>query len=330
MRTRLVDPVTPPRHNHTYTGTLPTVKIPAFKSEFAAGDVPTVTGNPLPNADLDQQGTQTPHWVRARRSQEIAVVDAVYGFYFAKRFSELLEAFEGWTNAVAEMAVEDIEARLWRLAVIDVAKVNDSNQLARAASLPGVLKVMKVQLDGDPAPVLDADRVSLQAIRDATNPEVVVPLKYVRHIRNKWAGHPSMDRDFDDWADADEWLSVPLIEEALAILIRAHQDAAELARRSPALRSSFAPPAPTGEDRTQPDGAIVKVHHATIAWSSVSALAHLHRDSAKRQAEALLDQLTSPPGYGSADDLDWTPDSTHATERARLDVVVERAVANLP
>lgn len=271
------------------------MKIAPFESEFAPEHLPTVTGNPLPNAQLDHHGAQTAHWNRAERAQQIAVANAVHGFYLAKRFSEQLERFDSWTKTAAKRAAEGIEAKLWRLAVIDVAMVNDTNQLARAASLPGVLANMKVALDGNPDPVLDPDRVALQALRDATNTDTILPLKYVRYIRNKWAGHPSMDRDFDNWANADAELSVPLVEEALAILVRAHQDAADLAERCPVLRPLFAVPSPEREVRTHPDVTVRRVVPMKVAWSNVTVFAGLLRDGARQDAEGLFEQLAPHP-----------------------------------
>lgn len=305
----------------------PTVKISPFESEFPPEELPDVSGSPLPNAQLDQQGAQTAHWIRAERAQQIAIGNAVHGFYLAKRFSEQVASFEGWTNAIAERAINGIESKLWRLAVIDVAMVNDTNQLARAASLPGVLANMKAVLDADPDPTLDGDRAALKAIREATNADVIVALRYVRHIRNKWAGHPSMDRDFDSWADAHTYLSVPLVEEALAILVRAHQDAADLAARCPVLQSSFAVPSPDAEIRSQVKGSVTRVIPMTVNWSSVTVLAGLMRDGAQKDAEGLIDQMTSPPGYGSPEDLDWSPTSGHATQRATIDAAALRASA---
>jgi len=278
------------------------VKISPFETEFPPESLPTVLGGPLQNAQLDQQGDQTAHWVRAERAQQIAVGNAVHGFYLAKRFSERLASFDAWTSSSAERAIAAIETKLWRLAVIDVAMVNDTNQLKRAASLPGVLANMTAALAADADPKFAPDRASLQAIRSATNADLVVPLKYVRHVRNKWAGHPSMDRDFDSWADADTELNIPLVEEALAILVRAHQEAADLAARCPILMPLFAVPSPEGEDQTQADGSIIRVIPMTVDWSSVTVLAGLMREGARKDAEALVDQISFSPSGVSPDD----------------------------
>ncbi|MDO8381838.1 MAG: hypothetical protein Q7T17_02485 [Microbacterium sp.] len=295
------------------------MKISPFTSEFPPAALPAVTGSPLGNAQLDQHGAKTAHSNRAERAQQIAIGNAVHGFYLAKRYSEQLAQFHGWTNALSERAVTGIEAKLWRLAVVDVAMVNDTNKLSRSASLPSVLAAMKQTLDAAPDAALDADRSTLQDMRDSINADTVVPLMYVRHLRNKWAGHPSMDRDFDDWADADQTMSIPLIEEALAILVRAHQEAADLSARCSVLAPLFEVPAPTGEVVTQPDGTVLERFPMTVQWSNVTALADDMRFGARRDAEALFDQMASPPGYGGREDRDWSAGSEHARRRATID-----------
>lgn len=54
----------------------------------------------MPNLDLNQQAAKVDLRVRAERSQQIAVLNAVHGFYLAKRFSIELAHINGWTNNV--------------------------------------------------------------------------------------------------------------------------------------------------------------------------------------------------------------------------------------
>jgi hypothetical protein len=51
-------------------------------------------------------------------------------------------------------------------------------------------------------------------------------------MRNKCAGHASLDRHVDDWADAGSTLSLRLIEEGLARMVNAHQDLSEVVNMS--------------------------------------------------------------------------------------------------
>ncbi|MGO4689474.1 hypothetical protein [Glaciibacter sp. 2TAF33] len=282
------------------------------------------------NTELDRRATQADLWVRAERAQQIAVLEAVHGFYLAKRFSTELAGFTGWTNEVVADAVEAVRAKLWRLAVIDIAMVNDQNQLPRAASLPGVLRSMKDTLEASPDSSATQDLAQLERIRTAINADTETPLMYVRHVRNKWAGHPSMDLRFDSWAGADKHLSIPLLEEALAVLVRAHQETADLAARSTVLSPLFAAPVPKSTVASTPEGTIEQFP-ATVAWGKVTVFAELMRESASRDASSLLDQLTSPPGYGSSEDTDWLAGSEHAMRRAAVDRVsmqtAEKAIA---
>lgn len=83
---------------------------------------------------------------------------------------------------------------------------------------------MKRYLTKANASTTELDRLSdLQA---DINSDRYAPLEYVRHLRNKWAGHPSLDRRFDAWADADKTLSIATVEAALARLVNNAHDTA--------------------------------------------------------------------------------------------------------
>lgn len=292
-----------------------------FESEFSPTDLPTLTGEPLTNQILDSNASSRDRWVLAQRAQQNAVTESVYGFYFAKRFSEEIDGFDGWTNKVAESSVGHLERSLWKMAVIDIAKVNDQNKLLRAASIQGVLESMKSALEASSDPAAVAELSALNTLRSLINPDSEPILKYVRHLRNKWAGHPSVDRDFDSWADADKHLNIPLLEEGLARLVRAHQEAADLAASSSILSPLFNVPRPKPKIVDTPDGPS-KQYPMTVAWENVTVFADLMREVAGRDASGLLDQLTSPPGYGSAEDTDWSPLSKHSEIRASIDAKI--------
>lgn len=289
-----------------------------FESEFSPSDLPTLTGQPLNNQILDSNASNRDRWVLAQRAQQNAVTESVYDFYFAKRFSEEIDGFDGWTNKVAESAVDHLERTLWKMAVIGIAKVNDQTKLLRAASIQGVLESMKNALEASNDPAAAAELSTLNTLRSSINPESEPILKYVRHLRNKWASHPSVDRDFDSWADADKNLNIPLLEEALARLVRAHQEAADLVASSSILSPMFSAPRPEPKIVDTPNGPS-KRYPMAVAWENVTVLAEIMRTAAGRHASGLLDQLTSPPGYGSAEDTDWSPGSQHSEIRASID-----------
>ena len=62
----------------------------------------------------------------------------------------------------------------------------------------------------------------------------------------------------------------------------------------------------------------------TLQWGAVVPLALVAREWAGRVADAILDQVQSPPGYGSPDDTDWRPDSEHERQRRQIDEEVAR------
>lgn len=293
------------------------MRLSSFESEFSEGDLPTVTGVPLTHAMLDAQASQADRWHQVERAQQIAVLQAVSGFYLAKRVTSELRRFTGWTNKVAASAVDEVQQRLWRLAVIDIAMVNDGNRLPRAASLPGVLDSMTNFLFASGDPAATADLAKVEALRARIDINTQMPLKYINYVRNKWAGHPSMDRDFDSWANADKYLNIPLLEEGLATLVRVHQEVADLAAASALLSAPFSVPRPEPEMIETPQGTATHVP-LTVDWSSITVWAEVARESAGRRASAVLDQLTSPPGYGSPEDTDWSAGSTHAEIRTAV------------
>lgn len=158
------------------------------------------------------------------------VIGAVQTFYLAKRtrqyFSNLLEGGDRVGRVMA-----DIGHRLMRQAVLDIAGLNDgglgSRDLgnSRTASLPTAHSRMKQRLVSALAP--PADMARLDALQADINSDHHMPLKYVRHLRNKWAGHPSSDRRFDAWAEADTTLRIPVVEAALVRLVNNASDTAE-------------------------------------------------------------------------------------------------------
>ncbi|MBF4566586.1 hypothetical protein [Plantibacter sp. VKM Ac-2876] len=214
------------------------------------------------------------------------MIQAVQSFYLAKRsmhyFSDLLEADDR-----VGMAIGNINKRLLRLAVLDIAGLNDGGLAtkdpgdSRTASLPAVHRRMMGRLTDAKASA--AEVASLLALQADINPGRHAPLLYVRHLRNKWAGHPSLDRRFDAWASADKELSLAAVEAALARLVNNTHDTAEFASSVPALQDFLQPRAVPNSDGSIP---------MDFDLSSVILLAGLMRDSAGYEARALRAQIT--------------------------------------
>lgn len=283
-------------------------KLPRFESEFDASQVPQPSGDPIENTPLDDLVKAMPPGARVEGSMQNLLLDAVQTYYLAKRFHELVGAFDGFTNRVVAGALSTIGANMMRLAVITVASVNDSS--ARSRSLPATITALETALKASGGNVT-AETAGLKNIKKDIDANKQVPFKYVRHLRNKWAGHASLDREFDNWANTDTTLSLPLLEEALVRLVNAYEDLVELIDGSPTLQQLTAKSASS----TPADGPIP----FSVDWTAVTPLALVLRDTARRSAEALVDQLQSPPGYGSPEDTDWRVDSSHAHVRAAID-----------
>lgn len=261
------------------------MRIRHFVSEFNADQLPDLDGDPLGNANLDALVEAMPVSGRIEMSQQVLVLEAVRTYYFAKTFGqgaqELLAADvpESISHTLTMMGKD-----LMRLAVINVASVNDKG--SRTKSLPNTLSVLKAALSGLQGPDAEAARSLIDEISKSINADTQPPLKYLRHMRNKWAGHASLDRHVDDWADASSSLSLPLIEEGLVILVNAHQDLSEVINMSEHARSvataALSKPAVINGEVTVP---------MTFNWSSAVVLAEVVRQAAKNSAARIVERL---------------------------------------
>jgi hypothetical protein len=213
-------------------------------------------------------------------------IQAVQSFYLAKRsrqyFSDLLE-----NDDRVGRAIGDINSRLMRMAVLDIAALNDGGlaghdpENSRTASLPTAHQRMKRYLIKANASTTELDRLSnLQA---DINSDLYAPLKYVRHLRNKWAGHPSLDRRFDAWAGADKTLSIATVEAALARLVNNAHDTALFVSSAPALQAFRQPPVAANANGSIPMG---------VDLSSITVLAKMMRESTDKSIHALRAQIT--------------------------------------
>jgi hypothetical protein len=292
------------------------MKLPPFESEFGASALPQITGQPLSHSRLDTAVGSMPPSRRVEGSQQTLVVDAVHSFYLAKAVRSVVGSFTGHTNKVAPAALQAIGDYLMRLAVITVAAVNDAGGNSRTKSLPHTVDALSRALEGANGDV-SADQQGLADIRASVDHGTIPSLGYVYFVRNKWAGHASLDREFDNWADADSVLSIPLVEDALVRLVNAHQALADLIDGSQVVK-----PLAEASQLPHSNGSAIPFR---VAWDAVIPLALLARESGRRQADALLDQLQSPPGYGTPDDTDWRPGSDHQRRRE----VIDRAAAQV-
>ncbi|BAS08677.1 hypothetical protein AHiyo4_20990 [Arthrobacter sp. Hiyo4] len=248
--------------------------------------LPDLDGNPIDNANLEAHVEAMPVSERIEMSQQVLVLEAVRTYYFAKAFRmgirELATEIPESDSHPMTMMGKD----LMRLAVINVASVN--NKGSRTKSLPNTLGVLKAALSGLQVSDAEAAISLIDEISKSINADTQLPLKYLRHMRNKWAGHASLDRHVDDWADAGSTLSLPLIEEGLARLVNAHQDLSEVLNMSAEARrvaaEAVAKPAVIDGIETVP---------MTFDWSSAVVIAEVVRDAAKNSATRMAKRLVA-------------------------------------
>jgi hypothetical protein len=258
------------------------VRLRKFESEFDANMLPVVDGKPLGNADLLSGLQAMPLGARVDLAREALIIQAVRSYYFAKAFREEVRALEG--SAVDPLwTVLGID--LMKLAVINIAAVNDG--LERTKSLPNTIAAISAILAGAQKPDARAAAELLGDIKRATNADTTLSLMYVRHMRNKWAGHASFDRYVDGWADAETSLSLPLVEDALARLVNAYQDVSEISAMSEDVRQAIQP----DEQEVDADATSIPM---SFDWSASVAMAGMVRDVAKHAALRTVRQLAAP------------------------------------
>lgn len=263
------------------------MKLPPFESEYPDSAVPIFQGAPATHDAVRISADAETPWTQMSALLGKTVLQAVQSFYLAKRSRQYFSDLPENDDRVGR-AIEDINERLMRMAVLDIAALNDGGlpsvrdpKNTRVASLPTAHRRMHKHLTDANASAAELDQLS--KLQSDINCDHYMPLLYVRHLRNKWAGHPSLDRRFDAWAGADKTLSVAAVEAALARLVNNARDTALFASKSPALQDFRQPPAVANPDGSWP---------MEIALSNVTVFASLMRDSAGSQIRALRAQIT--------------------------------------
>lgn len=262
------------------------MELSPFESEYADSALPKFEGAPATHAEVRVGADAETPWTQMSALLGTTVIQAVQSFYLAKRSRQYFSDLPERDDRVGR-AIDDINRRLMRMAVLDIAALNDGGlagndpENSRTASLPTAHQRMKRHLTQANASAAELDR--LHELQTDINPDHYAPLKYVRHLRNKWAGHPSLDRRFDAWAGADKTLSIAAVEAALVRLVNNAHDTALFASSAPALQGFRQPP--TVAD---PNGSIPM----DVDLSSVTVWAEIMRDSADKGIHALRAQIT--------------------------------------
>ncbi|WP_157485731.1 MULTISPECIES: hypothetical protein [unclassified Frigoribacterium] len=260
------------------------MRIQSFESEYSDDVVPDPMGEPLVHQVLDSHASSMPLGKRLEASSKTLLLDAVRAYYFAKTLHAQLNQREGEIEVKTMHAMGPVRLDLMRLAVIAIGTVNDSSN--RTRSLHHTVATVKEALATEKGSDARAAYQLVESIRVAINADTNVPLKYVRHMRNKWAGHASMDRDFDTWANAGSELNLPLLEKALETLVNAHADLFEVI----SLSETAARLVTSQDTNSSPTeaGPIAM----DVEWSAVVLMAEVAREGAKRNAMLVVDHLS--------------------------------------
>jgi hypothetical protein len=262
------------------------MKLSSFESEYADSALPTFQGKPAGHDEVRISSDVETPWTQMSALLETTVLQAVQSFYLAKRSRQYFSDLPENGDRVGQ-AIEHINNRLMRLAVLDIAALNDGGlgfrdpEHTRVASLPIAHNRMKKHLENANASSAELDQ--LRKLRSDIDCNRYMPLLYVRHLRNKWAGHPSLDRRFDAWADANKTLSVAAVEAALVRLVNTTHGTALFVSSAPALQDFRQPPAVANPDGSRP---------MEVDLSNVIVWADVMRDSADKEVRALRAQIT--------------------------------------
>lgn len=262
------------------------MKISSFESEYADSVLPVFQGAPAIHDVVRMSSDAETPWTQMSVILGTTVIQAVQSFYLAKRSIQYFRDLPENDDRVGQV-IEEINNRLMRMAVLDIAALNDGGlagkdpENTRVASLPTAHRRMARHLIEANASASELGQ--LHSLQTDINCDHYTPLLYVRHLRNKWAGHPSLDRRFDTWANADREVSIATVEAALVRLVNNTHDTAAFVSSAPALQNFRQPPTVANPDGSWPAG---------VNMSNVVLWANLMRDSAGMDLRALRSQIT--------------------------------------
>ncbi|PTT69230.1 hypothetical protein [Arthrobacter sp. HMWF013] len=125
---------------------------------------------------------------------------AAYSVSFAKVAApRLRDASDRVGHNPVGAGLDHLVVSVLQKAVVDTASLFDQTG-AGSNSLYRALDVVRTQLkDSPPSPERDAAIDLVNEIQDVGIQNKTPELKYVRHMRNKWAAHSSMDISVDPW-----------------------------------------------------------------------------------------------------------------------------------
>ncbi|WP_461189363.1 hypothetical protein [Arthrobacter sp. Z4-13] len=264
--------------------------MPRFISEFNPSDLPVIAkdSKPMENSPLNAAVMMLPTEERVEEAYAL-ILDAVYSFYFAKELETRLGSISESHHGPLSLALKKTRESVVKGAVIAIAKTIDEST-GRTRSLPLSLKALRQSVEDSSAGPDDSETEAtarlIDHILNETNPDVVKSLMYVRHIRNKWAGHASWDLRTDTWPTGDLALNFPLLEDGLVRMVNAFDEFGTLIEMSPYLQTLENT---TRQVRRSSDGTTTL--RMTISWRAAVPMAHVMRGAGRDSANQLLNRF---------------------------------------
>lgn len=251
----------------------------------------------MTNKDLDAEVAKIPEVERVEISQQNLILMAVKDFYLAKYFFLRTETVDYESDDRLQETFRYLAHQLFKQAVISVATTidltsgkpeNGKKPPGRTKSMPHLLERIKKTLE-DLGANAGTEFQLVEDIRTSVDPHKHLTLGYVQYMRNKWAGHASMDRRFDTWAKANDHLSIPAVEAALVRIVNAYEDFSDLVEMSDTLLEKTKKPeqTPTIDEHGH------EIWKMTVDWSSIRTFAPLLRESSQKEVDHFFEALSS-------------------------------------
>lgn len=298
------------------------MKLRDFESEHGDPDAEVLAGNWKTSSQLESYMKTLSTSERIDASHQTLVLAAVEDYYLAKRYDSIRLRP---TNKIVADSLARISRSLWKTAIISIAASNDAERSGRTKSLPHLIKHLQEALRSDPQLDNPKDQDALQNLLARLNVQPASSgnidhidrnLRYVYHLRNKFAGHASHDLGGDKWAKANEKLNFPVLEKALEIMVNAQQELVNLIAGSAQLTELMGRGSSTQQNSTKNSKGMKSIT-MSIDWSALKTWVEVVRMGADMQMGALEDQFQSPPGYGEKDE-DWRSLETPRNSRRRI------------
>ncbi|GAA1697338.1 hypothetical protein GCM10009808_13520 [Microbacterium sediminicola] len=269
------------------------MRVPRFTSEYSDSQP---SDEPMSNAEVTALVQTLASHEDSEAAQQNLVLRSVKDFYHAKYFWLRTRDADYKGDDRLKRVTKHFQNVLFRQAVVSIATAMDTtlsnagggDKAMRTASLPQMLDRVASRLDSAEADTTAAKEL-MSTIKERVDPERHPVLKYVRHMRNKWAGHASLDIRFDDWEGGASALRISHLESALARIVNAFEDYADLVEMSDALTSATTePPRAPVVDSLGRESIPLRVD-----WFSVGVAANVVREATDKDVDRFVAVLVA-------------------------------------